>query len=190
MPVRHYTPLPFILLCLLVEDWMRRGETEVALMTWLAYHCLLRPSGPLLARVSDPALPATLSDILQGEKGYVQVRNSKRVKGTRLAGLNGILRPRQVVIFDRALMVLLWAFANVQSGGWWDWLTHMAEKFWVHDFQIVPRSLGPGGACYLHMEYGWPSPDLVNRGGWAGLEATHSYLNTGVYATVAPSMVD
>ena len=40
------------------------------------------------------------------------------------------------------------------------------------------------------MDHGWPLPDLVNRGGWQKFEATHSYLNTGVYATVALSMID
>ncbi len=63
-PVRHYTPLPFVVFCLLVERFFARGDVGLALITWLTYHGVLRPGDPLLARVSDLSLPRTVDDIV------------------------------------------------------------------------------------------------------------------------------
>ena len=72
---------------------------------------------------------------------------------------------------------------------WRESIARCAEKFWVGIHKFVPRSLRPGGACYLHLVHGWPLPDLVTRGGWAKFESTHAYLSTGLYASVAVSML-
>ena len=42
-PSVHYTPLPRILFCLCVSELLAEGQDQEALITWLAYHCLLRP---------------------------------------------------------------------------------------------------------------------------------------------------
>ena len=106
-----------------------------------------------------------------------------------------MLQPRQVVIWDKALMVLLKAlvaglaplaevFPTVDGPRWRRAIARMADLFWVPDLQLVPRSLRPGGACYLHLTHHWPLPDIVIRGSWAKFEATHSYLQTGLYASI------
>ena len=51
MPPVHFTPLPFAPFLLSVNDLMQSGEGEFALLTWLTYHCVLRPGEALLARV-------------------------------------------------------------------------------------------------------------------------------------------
>ena len=77
VPAQHFTPLPSLVFCLMIERMMAEGLFEYALMSWLAYHAVLRPSDPLLAFVGDLVLPATLDDILAGERGGFQIRQSK-----------------------------------------------------------------------------------------------------------------
>ena len=76
-------------------------------------------------------------------------------------------------------------FGDFDGGDWRKVLARLADFFWVPELQLVPRSLRPGGACYLHLEYGWPLPDLVIRGSWRKFESTHSYLQLGLYASIA-----
>ena len=95
----HFTPVPGLVFCLRIERMMAGGHYEYALLTWLTYHAMLRPSDPLLALVGDVVLPSSIEDILGGERGVFQIRRSKRVPGVRLAIGGGIFRPRQVVMF-------------------------------------------------------------------------------------------
>ena len=125
-----------------------------------------------------------------------QVAKAKRGIPTRMAGLGPeVLKPRQVVILDKALMLLLYAFVAGRADGeylfptmtdvyWRRVMERLAVFFWVHHLQLVPRSLRSGGACHLHLDYAWPLPDLVIRGGWAKFESTHSYLQLGLYASI------
>ena len=201
MPPVHYTPLPFPLFVLFVQEMFDRGETDMALCTWLTYHCILRPGEAILARVRDLHLPDTLEAIMQGEPGVIQARHSKRIRPARLSDdPDEVLRPRQVSLFDRALMVLLWVFVqgkdatawlfpSVDGRRWRMVIQSCAEKFWTEMHRFVPRSLRPGGACHLHMDHGWPLPDLVMRGGWAKFESTHAYLSTGLYAAVSVGLL-
>ena len=200
-PAVHYTPLPYVLLVLFVKRLFEVGNIEVALMTWLTFHCLLRPGEALLLRGGELVLPPTLGDILGGELGALQIRMSKRARATRFASTGPeVLKPRQVVIFDKALMVLLWifvqgkqsterVFANASGDGWRRILSSLADHFWVPQLQIVPRSLRPGGAVFLHVERHWPLADLVIRGGWSRFESTHSYLQTGLYAAIGLNLM-
>ena len=61
MPPVHFTRLPFALFVLFVDDMFGRGEVELGLLTWLTYHCILRPGEALLARVRDLRLPSSLA---------------------------------------------------------------------------------------------------------------------------------
>ena len=154
-----------------------------------------------MARGLDVRLPGTLQEILDGELGVFQARVSKRARSARVAAdPEEILRPRQVTMFDKALMVLLWfylqgidrsdfLFPNVDAGKWRRVMATLGEKYWVGLHSFVPRSLRPGGACYLHLVHGWLLPDLVMRGGWARFESTHAYLSTGLYASVAVGLI-
>ena len=95
----------------MIERMLAEGHWEYALMLWLSYHAMRRPSDPLLALVGDLILPGSVRDILVGERGVFQIRKSKRVPGVWMAGVSGIFRPRQVVLFDIALMAPHFIFA-------------------------------------------------------------------------------
>ena len=68
-------------------------------------------------------------------------------------------------------------------------MAKIAEELYLFGWQIVPRSFRPGGACHLHLDWGWPVADLVIRGGWKKFESTQSYLNTGAYASLQMSLL-
>ena len=100
-----------------------------------------------------------------------QARKSKRVRPTRLAGdPDEVLRPRRISVLDRVLVVLLfllvdgrspneWLFPEVNGNKWRASIHRCAVEFWAETHQFAPRSLRPGGACYLlHMDHGWPRP--------------------------------
>jgi hypothetical protein len=127
----------------------------------------------------------------------VQIRSHKRGRATRFVfGGAEVLKPKQVVLYDSALMVLLFyycaafgeddpIFPHLGGDGFRRMMFRMAQYYGVTQHQLVPRSVRPGGACYLHVELGWPLADLVIRGVWAKFESTMSYLQTGLYAQVA-----
>ena len=83
-PAVHYTPLPFSLFVLFIDRMLELVMVECALLTWTAYHCLLRPGEALAVLVGDVVLP-TLDEILQGVPGMIQIRFSKKGVATRLA---------------------------------------------------------------------------------------------------------
>ena len=92
-------------------------------------------------------------------------------------------------LYTRGVAPDRFLFPNVDAGRWRRALARLAIKFWAEQHSFVPRSLRPGGACYLHLVHGWPLPDLVMRGGWAKFESTHAYLSTGLYASVAVGLI-
>ena len=199
IPPQHYTPLPYLVFILVIHRLLLEGELQLALLTWLTYHCMLRPGEPLMAVVGDLVLPESIDAILRGERGVIQVSDSKRTPGVRMAGMPDILRPRQIIIFDKVLLVLLYfyvagrpldelLFPECSAARWRAVLQRLGQLLYLGDWQIVPRSLRPGGACHLHLDHGWPLADLVNRGGWRRFEATHAYLNTGSYASLLVSL--
>jgi len=94
-----------------------------------------------------------------------------------------------LLLFVRGKEASDWLFPAVDGRKWREAIGRCAVKFWVEMHRFVPRSLRPGGACYLHVEHGWPLPDLVMRGGWAKFESTHAYLSTGLYASIAVGLI-
>ena len=58
----------------MVERMLIEGQLEYALMSWLSYHAMLRPSDPLLALVGDLVLPGSIRDIVDGERGVRAAR--------------------------------------------------------------------------------------------------------------------
>lgn len=194
-PSTHFLPIPYIVLVGIVDAMLGRGSVEVALLTWLCYHALVRPGEALRLCVGDTILPDSPLDLLNGVIGVVQIRFSKTGTATQIANLVGVLRLQQVTILDQALACLLWAFTrgrsaseqlfHVSAGHWRDVLSSVTGRFGLSHLQLVPRGLRTGGTTHHYCDHGWTLHDLVPRGRWLRFEATHSYLQAGLYSAIS-----
>jgi hypothetical protein len=197
-PSIHYPPLPYAVLLVMVDTLWRGGEWEMGLYLWLSHHCLLRPGEAFRMKVRDVVLAIGWEALLAGGTAVVQIPVTKTGKAVRMAGVGdeGVFRPKQVTILDRALAVLLWwhvagrpadapLFCMLTQTAMARRFKALVQSLGLAGCEFVPRSLRPGGACFFHVDHHWSVADLLGRGVWAQYESTRAYFDTAKYQLLA-----
>lgn len=82
-PPTHYLPVPYGLTLLMITGFMKEGELETAILTWLCYHCLLRPGEGMALKVRDIVFPEQSHGDLTGSHSGGAIEEHENRSGSQ-----------------------------------------------------------------------------------------------------------